>query len=309
MQAGKKQGAMKMSGGQEKRQSMNVRKEEGRAQGRNAQAGSICVQELFWQPQTAKEPVLKAVSFALETGHFYGILGANGSGKTSLLRHLLRLLPAEKTIGLSGKFLEEWKQRALAQMLSYVPQNTAVEADFTARELVMMGRTPYIGRFHAPGADDTRAVNEAMRMTNCLSFAEKSVLALSGGELQRVLTARAIAQETPWIFLDEPVSHLDMRHQLELMEVMTRLCKEKAVTAVAVLHDINLALRYCDEVLMMKGGALYAFGKTQEVTNAQNLSAVYGLEFEEVKTAAGERYLIPMPEKCKNRMDGTEQNS
>lgn len=254
----------------------------------------ISVRELSWRPSGAEKPVLRQVGFTLETGHFYGILGANGSGKTSLLRHLLRLLPAGDAVCLDGKSLKDWKQRPLAKSLSYVPQNTAVEADYTAEELVMMGRTPYIGRFDAPGAEDVRAVREAMRLTNCLGFSEKSVLALSGGELQRVLTARAIAQETPWIFLDEPVSHLDMRHQLELMEVMTGLCAEKGRTVVAVLHDINLALRYCDELLMMKDGALYASGKAQEVADAENLRAVYGLEFEEVRTAAGGRYLIPV---------------
>ncbi len=254
---------------------------------------ALNVRNLSWQPQALDTPVLSDVSFVMEKGHFYGILGANGSGKTSLLRHLLRLLPSEKAVCLGGTFLEEYRQKELAKILSYVPQSTASEADFTARELVMMGRTPYIGRFEAPKERDVEAVHEAMRLTNCLAFADKSILCLSGGELQRVVTARAVAQETDWIFLDEPVSHLDVKHQVELMEIMGGLCGKKAVTVVAVLHDINLAVRYCDELLMMKEGKLYASGKTEAVVNAKNLRAVYGMDFEEAVTASGRRYLVP----------------
>ncbi|MDE7325980.1 MAG: ABC transporter ATP-binding protein [Lachnospiraceae bacterium] len=255
---------------------------------------AVRVQELSWEPKTAGRPVLCDVSFELGTGHFYGILGANGSGKTSLLRHLLRLLPSGKAVCLGEKFLEEYRQKDLARILSYVPQSMMPESDFTARELVMMGRTPHIGRFEALKEEDKRAVQEAMRLTNCLIFADQSILCLSGGELQRVVTARAIAQGTEWIFLDEPVSHLDLRHQMELMAVMAELCEKKAVTVVAVLHDINLALRYCDELLIMKEGKLFASGKTKEVASVENLKAVYGMEFEEAVTVSGQRYLVPV---------------
>lgn len=257
-------------------------------------AYTIDVRNLSWQPQPSGAPILSNVNFILEAGHFYGILGANGSGKTSLLRHLLRLLPSEGAVCLGEKFLEGYHQKDLAKILSYVPQSTAPEADFTAWELVMMGRTPYIGRFEAPKEEDVRAVKEAMRRTNCLAFADQSILCLSGGELQRVVTARAIAQGAEWIFLDEPVSHLDMKHQVELMEIMGELCRKKTVTVAAVLHDINLAMQYCDELLMMKEGKLFASGKTEEVVNAQNLRAVYGMEFEEAVTASGRRYLVPV---------------
>ncbi len=252
---------------------------------------SVC--GLSWKPTSSDKPVLSDLNFTLESGHFYGILGANGSGKTSLIKHLLRLLPSRQSICLGSKFLEEYRQKELAKLLSYVPQNTVSGADFTAKEFVMMGRSPYIGRFELPGEEDVRAVEEAMQLTNCSEFAPRSILHLSGGELQRVVAARAIAQGTDWIFLDEPISHLDLRHQIELMEVMKKLCREKMVTVIAVLHDINLALDYCDRLLLMKGGKLFASGKTEEVASEENLRAVYGIGFEETVTASGRRYLVP----------------
>lgn len=252
---------------------------------------SVC--RLSWEPISSDKPVLSDLNFTLEPGHFYGILGANGSGKTSLVKHLLRLLPSKQSICLGGKFLEEYRQKELAKRLSYVPQNTVSEADFTAKEFVMMGRSPYIGRFEAPKKEDISAAEEAMRLTNSLAFASKSILCLSGGELQRVVAARAIAQGTDWIFLDEPISHLDLRHQIELMEVMGKLCREKTVTVIAVLHDVNLALHYCDRLLLMKEGNLFASGKTEEVASKENLRMVYGIGFEETVTASGQRYLVP----------------
>lgn len=258
------------------------------------QKAGINVSGLSWQPEKSRRPVLDQLEFHLEPGHFYGILGPNGSGKTSLLRHLLRLLDSEKAIELNGERLEEWKQKALARELSYVPQNTALEADFTVEEIVLMGRSPYLKRFETPGREDMEIAENAMKLTNCESFRKKSVLALSGGEVQRVVTARAIAQEAEWIFLDEPVSHLDMKHQLELMEIMTKLCQERKTTVVAVLHDINLAIQYCDRLLCMKDGQLFCEGTAEMAASKENLESVYGLRFEEVRAGGGRRYLIPM---------------
>lgn len=254
---------------------------------------TIQVEALSWQPAKERPPVLEDVSFTLDAGHFYGILGANGSGKTSLLRHLLRLYASKNAIYFSGKPLEEWKQKALAKQLSYVPQNTVIEADFTAEEIVMMGRTPHRGRFEPETERDKQAVAQAMKWTNCEQFKDKSVTSLSGGEVQRVVAARAIAQEAEWIFLDEPTSHLDLRHQIELMDLMQRLCREKNVTVVAVLHDVNLALQYCTHLLLMKGGRLCAVGEAESVGTAAQLAEIYEMEFEETELFSGRRYLIP----------------
>lgn len=251
------------------------------------------VVNLSWKAGKNGPFILENLNFTLVPGHFYGILGPNGSGKTSLLRHLLRLLDSKKAIELNKEALEKWKQRDLAKELSYVPQNTAVEADFTAEEIVLMGRAPYLGRFEAPGKEDKAAVKEAMELTGCTAFCKKSVLALSGGELQRVVAARAIAQGAKWIFLDEPVSHLDIKYQIDLMRIMERLCKEKEITIITVLHDINLAIRYCDRLICMKDGKLVCAGETEAIAQKGQLENIYGLRFEEIRTENGRRYLVP----------------
>lgn len=256
-------------------------------------AKTICVENLSWQPSKERPPVLDGLEFTLEAGNFYGILGANGSGKTSLMRHLLRLYASKSSILLGEKPLEEWKQKALAELLSYVPQNTVIEADFTVEEIVMMGRTPYRRRFEPETELDKQVVLKAMQWTNCEQFKEKSITELSGGEVQRVVAARAIAQEAEWIFLDEPTSHLDLKHQIELMDLMQRLCQEKKVTIVAVLHDVNLAMQYCTHLLLMKQGRLCAAGKTEAVSTKEQLAMIYEMEFEEARLAGGRRYLVP----------------
>ena len=229
----------------------------------------IKVNALSWKPENTQEPVLKEVSFFLESGYIYGILGTNGSGKTSLLKHLLGLLPPKKAVEFNSVFLEKIKLDQLAKAFSYVPQNTAVSADFTVEELVMMGRAPHLKRFERPKDLDWQAVFKALQLTGLEHLRGKSALYLSGGELRRVAVARAIAQEAEWMFLDEPVSSLDLGHQLELMEILKELSEKRQVSVVMVLHDINLAIHYCSRLLFMKSGRLYAAGETQKTATAE----------------------------------------
>lgn len=253
------------------------------------------VESLVWQPVKEAGPILKGLSFQMPPGHFYGILGANGSGKTSLLRHLLRLVDSKNSVFLERRAIESWMRKELARKLSYVPQNTACSADFTVEEFVMLGRFPHQGRWAVETAEDVHFVEEALKKTNCISLRSQKVQTLSGGEMQRVAAARAIAQGTEWMFLDEPVSQLDIRHQLELMDILHELCMEKRNTIVCVLHDINLALRYCDRVLLLKDGKLCSIGETQEVISCSRLKEIYGVNFEELFRSNGERYMVPEP--------------
>ena len=253
----------------------------------------IAVRALCWQPDAECAPVLDQVSLTLEPGHIYGILGPNGAGKSSLLKHILSLLPSKQTVFFNGEPVERKSSGELAKCFSYVPQDTLVEADFTVEELVLMARSPWLRRFEAPGKRDVKLAEEAMRLTNCLQLKNRSVLRLSGGERQRAAAARAVAQDTKWIFLDEPVSSLDLKHQLELMEILERLCRERCTTVVIILHDINLALHYCDRLILMKEGRLFRCGPTGETATAETLSEVYGLDFAEFTAKDGAKYMLP----------------
>jgi len=254
------------------------------------------VDQLSYQPGKHAREILKQISTVFEEGQFYGILGPNGSGKTTLIRHLLGLLSTQKgRIELEEKSIWDYHKKELAARISFVPQNTYLEADFTVSDIVAMGRTPYLKRFDTLSADEEQLIEEAMQITNTYHMKDKRFNQLSGGEAQRVLVARAIAQDTPWMILDEPISHLDIKHQVELMETLKRLNEEKGKTIIAILHDLNLTSAYCSQVVLMKDGTIYDSGITNEVLNKENLKEVYGLEFEIQALPEYDRtYYVPM---------------
>lgn len=240
----------------------------------------IISSELTWQPQKEIPPILNKISIQLESGGFYGIIGANGSGKTSLLRHILHFIELQEgSIQIDKKEINSYEPLELAKCLSFVPQNTAIDTSFSAYEIVMMGRNPYQKRFAAISKEDIKKVEEAMKLASCEDLKEKEFKSLSGGEAQRVIIARAIAQDTPWLFLDEPVSNLDIKHQLELMKTLCYLREKKNVSIVAVLHDINLAATYCSHIIMMKKGNILYTGKTEEIMTEHHLKETYEIDF------------------------------
>lgn len=236
---------------------------------------------LSWQPDSKR--ILKEVSVTFQDGGFYGILGPNGSGKTSLIRHILRLLETkEGSIFLNEQDIANLSRKQMAKKMSLVPQNTYIEAGFTALDIVLMGRAPYQKRFEDYSKEDYQIARLAMQSTNCEHLKDEQYQTLSGGEAQRVITARAIAQKTPWLVLDEPISHLDIRYQVELMEQLKRLNERQGVTILSVLHDINLAASYCKQIVLMKHGMVVAAGLTKEVMTIQNLEMVYDMNFYEL---------------------------
>lgn len=254
------------------------------------------VESLTYQPNKYTREILKQISGNFQKGEFYGILGPNGSGKTTFIRHLLGLLKVQKgSILLENKSLPEYNKKELAAQISFVPQNTYLEANFSVYDIVAMGRTPYHKRFSELSVEEERLIEEALKITNTFSFREKLFNQLSGGEAQRVLVARAIAQDTPWLVLDEPVSHLDIKHQVELMETLKRLNQEKKKTIIAILHDLNLTSSYCNQVVLMKEGEVFASGITNEVLTRENLKTVYELDFEiQHLPSIGKKYYLPI---------------
>jgi iron complex transport system ATP-binding protein len=255
----------------------------------------ILVESLTWHPQKDSKPILENLNCLIEKGHIYGIIGPNGSGKTSLVKNILRFIEAEEgTIILDEIHLKNYKRNELAKQIALVPQNTTLDCSFCAYDIVMMGRIPYQKRFEDASETDKEIVQKAMQITDCYELKYKSVATLSGGEVQRVVTARAIAQDTQWLVLDEPTSSLDVKHQIELMDFLIKLNERKEKTIIAVLHDINIAAVYCNRIIMMKDGKIHSNGKTQEILTIENLSDVYEVDFEILENPrTGKKYYVP----------------
>ncbi|MBE5956983.1 MAG: ABC transporter ATP-binding protein [Lachnospiraceae bacterium] len=255
----------------------------------------IEVNSLVWQPDKKLEPILKEVNAMLHSGEFYGILGPNGAGKTSIVRQILRLQNSTSgDVKMDEKNVKDLSRKEMAVQLSFLPQEIKSDVDFTAYDVVAMGREPHRKRFASITEEDKRKIEEAMQFTNCWHLKDKSISFMSGGERQRVMIARTIAQDTPWIILDEPVSNLDVKHQAELMTVLERLRKEKGKTIVAILHDLNLAATFCTQIILMKKGRVYKAGKAMDVLTEDTLSRVYELEFDFLENKKGMLpYIMP----------------
>lgn len=240
----------------------------------------IKITELTWKPEKDQSAILAKICTEFTTGGFYGILGPNGSGKTSLMKHILRLIETKSdSLSIDGTNLNSLKRSELARKIALVPQNTNIETAFTVMDIVMMGRAPYQKKFSQPTAKDIELVRKAMEMTNCYELRDKIFSNLSGGEAQRAITARAIAQQTPWLVLDEPIAHLDIRYQVELMQHLTMLNEQEHRSILAVLHDLNLAAQHCKQIVLMKQGQIVAAGPTSEVMTVENLNYVYDMNF------------------------------
>lgn len=257
----------------------------------------IEVENLFWHPDPERPPVLNRLNCVLEKGRFYGIIGPNGSGKTSLLRHLLRLLRVEEgRVTVNDKEISLYRRREIARLFSYVPQKIEEGVSFSVGETVMMGRNPHLRLFGYPEKEDREAVFAAMKATGVEELADSPMSVLSGGETQRVLLARSVAQACPWLFLDEPVSNLDIFHQFSVMDMLRSLNRDEGKTIVCVLHDINLAAMYCDRIIVLEKGRVAAHGSTAEVLVPELLERVYGVAFRRVgNPGEGPRLFVPTP--------------
>lgn len=225
------------------------------------------------------KPILDGVNIELRPGEMVGLVGPNGAGKSTLINLLSRtLMPQRGHVWLDGQALEQLSPEQVARRVAVVPQVFEVPAGFTAREIVMMGRTPHLGWLKSESAHDEEIVRAAMIATGTWHLANRLINRLSGGERQRVIFARALAQEPQVLLLDEPTAHLDVAHQIEVMEIARRLKRERALTVLSVLHDLNLAAQYCDRIILLKDGRVFAAGAPASVITSNVLRAVYGIE-------------------------------
>ncbi|WP_342513643.1 ABC transporter ATP-binding protein [Sporosarcina sp. FSL K6-1522] len=223
----------------------------------------------------ADKQILHDISFSLEQGTFIGIIGPNGSGKSTMLKIIYRYLKQTSGIvTLYEKDLVQITQKQLAQEMAVVSQETPVLFDFTVHDLVMMGRTPYKQWLAKDSKEDFAIVEESMRLANVQHLKDRTFGQLSGGEKKRVMLARALAQQAKILILDEPTNHLDIEHQLQLMD----LVKGLPITIVAALHDLNLAASYCDELLVMKDGALFMKGTPEQVLTEETMRQVFQIQ-------------------------------
>ncbi len=221
--------------------------------------------------------VLNGLTFSVGSGSFTGIIGPNGSGKSTLLKSLSRVLkPVKGTVLLNELDLYKMGPREVARKMAVVPQETAVNFSFTVKDIVLMGRSPHLGRFENEGERDFALAKQAMAQTGTLHLADRPITAVSGGERQRVIIARALTQEPEIILLDEPTSHLDINHQVEILSLLRRLNRENNLTIISVFHDLNLAAQYCDNLILMKKGAVYTVGEPEAALTAGNIKEVYG---------------------------------
>ncbi|MFC7071161.1 heme ABC transporter ATP-binding protein [Halobaculum lipolyticum] len=236
------------------------------------------------------ERVLDGVSLTVDRGELVGLVGPNGAGKTTLVSAINgTLAPDAGTVELDGTDRTTLSQREIARLVATVPQESTTAFEFSVEAVVEMGRTAYVSRFGTTTAADRAAVERAMRRADVADFADRPVTTLSGGERQRVVFARALAAETPALLLDEPTASLDINHQIRTLDLV-RDVVDDGKAALAAIHDLNLAARVCDRLVLLAGGTVRAAGTPREVLSADALDAAFG-----VATAVGDDPAVGSP--------------
>ena len=222
--------------------------------------------------------LLHGVSLSAGQGELVGLIGPNGAGKSTLLRAISGTVGhTDGVVRLEGADIETLSSREVATRLALVPQIAPYTHGFTAVELVLMGRYPHLGRFQIEGSEDQHIARDAMRMTETERFAERTLDTLSGGERQRVFVSRALAQQPRILLLDEPTSNLDVLHQLKVLDLVRQLVDD-GLTAIAAIHDLNLAARYCDRLVLLRHGRVLAEGTPGEVLTPETIESAFGVE-------------------------------
>jgi iron complex transport system ATP-binding protein len=223
--------------------------------------------------------VLSDISLEVFSGEVLGIVGPNGCGKSTLIKGITNVIPISGgDILFDGRSLFALPQNEIARHIAVVPQSASLPEAFTAFEIVLMGRTPHMGFLQYEGQKDIDIAVKAMELTDTLQLSERRAGELSGGERQRLTIARALTQQPEIILLDEPTSHLDINYQIETLELISDLCKRDGLAVLAALHDLNLAAQYCDRIIMLDKGSIFAEGSPSEVVTVLNVKQVYGAD-------------------------------
>jgi iron complex transport system ATP-binding protein len=226
-----------------------------------------------------EKPVLENVDLTVNNGEILGILGPNGCGKTTLLKLLNRNLhPQSGKVLMDGTDLEDVSKKFIARHIAVVPQSNEIRFAFSVREIVTMGRMPFLDSFRGESSDDMRIVEGAMEKTGITEFADRLINNMSGGERQRVIIARAIAQEPSILLLDEPTLHLDINHQFEILDLVKRLSDKEGLTVVIVSHDLPMVTKYCDRMVLIHDHRIFAEGKPEEVLTKENMRAAFNID-------------------------------
>ena len=268
--------------------SLPAKKREGRIRSLVEMDGNTILQARDISFRYGKNLVLKNIAFSIQGGDFVAIIGPNGSGKTTLLKIILGTLsPMEGDVLLDGKPVLSYAAKERAKKIGYVSQEPIFTFPLTVLELVSLGRYVHSNRFKQ-SPEDGQAVEDALRQTDSFNLRERKFTTLSGGERQKVLIARTLAQTSHLLLMDEPTVHLDIYFQLQILNSLKELCREKKSTIVAVLHDLNLISLFADKVLLLKSGECLAFGKVDEVLNESSIKEAFGVEVETRKEAESE---------------------
>jgi iron complex transport system ATP-binding protein len=242
--------------------------------------------------------VLDGVSLSIERGEMVGVLGPNGSGKTTLLKIFSAVLRGRGEVKLNGRSIETYGKRELSRLFAMVPQESQVLFPYTVAEIVLMGRASYHSPLVLEGKRDLEVARASLELTDSLPFSDRYLHELSGGEKQRVIIARALAQEPQILLLDEPSAFLDLRHQVQVFQIIRRLNRERGLTIVAALHDLNLAALFFPRLVLLRDGRIYRDGSPKEVLTEKTIDEVYGIRVRVEKDPSGEKpqlFICPSP--------------
>jgi len=221
-------------------------------------------------------PILKGISITINEGEFVSILGPNGAGKTTLIKAVMGIVNNVKgSVTLFNRPVKSYKKKELASYVSFLPQNPPVSLPFLVKDIVMMGRFPYLRRFETEGYNDIKAAESSMGLLGIEHLSKRHLMELSGGEIKRVFIAQALAQESTILFLDEPTANLDINYQIEIFRILKKFNEEMNKTIILITHDINHAARFAKRIVLLKDGKIFKTGSSNEIINNDDLNDVF----------------------------------